>query len=79
MIMTYDASVNAMHIRFGGGKVSTTVEIEPFVLVDLDDRGHVLGIEFVNASDLWSFLSRHGGTLSAEVLAPLVAAPLTGR
>lgn len=57
-----DADVNALYIRLTDRPVARTVEIEEMVLLDLDNRGEPVGVEFVDADGFVPFVRRHGGT-----------------
>ena len=50
MKATYDREADAMNIRFKSGKVCKTLEISDSILVDVDKKGHVLGIEILSLS-----------------------------
>lgn len=62
-----DTEVNALYIYLRGdipdGGVARTVELGEGVNLDLDAEGRTLGIEFVDAGDLYRFLQDHGGSL----------------
>lgn len=49
--MTYDPEADAAYIRIANGKVAETAEAGPFVY-DMDERGRVLGIEILFASQV---------------------------
>ena len=44
--LEFDQEVNAMFIRFKKGKVAETEPLADNVIVDLDENGEVLGINF---------------------------------
>lgn len=66
MILEFDPDADAIYLRFrdiGSGEVAETVELSPFVNLDLDEAGAPLGVEFVRADDLVPFLRRHADRL----------------
>lgn len=50
MKITYDKLADAMYIYFSTGKVFKTVEMEDSVIVDLDKKGNLVGIEVLGIS-----------------------------
>lgn len=54
MKATYDKEADAMYIRVKRGKVHKTREISDAIIVDVDKRGHVLGIEVLFVSSQMS-------------------------
>ena len=51
MKIEYSADVDALYVYFQEVEVAKSVEPDDGVLVDLDDRGEVVGIEFLDASE----------------------------
>lgn len=51
MKITYDAKADALYIKFQEGKVGKTKKIEEGILIDLDQEGHIYGIEIVGVSE----------------------------
>jgi uncharacterized protein YuzE len=51
MILTYDKEVDALYIQLRNVKPSHGVDIEEGVTVDLDDNGHIVGIEILDAAE----------------------------
>ncbi len=64
MKITYDKVANAAYMTLRKGRVAKTVEMSDSVIIDLDGKGRMLGIEMLNAS---SQLPREG--LDKNVLA----------
>lgn len=54
MKINYDKSVDALYIELGRGKVSKTIEKKDGLLVDLDKKGGILGIEVLDYSKIAS-------------------------
>lgn len=50
----YDPEANALYVRFSEDKVDRTEELRPGVIVDFDSRGHIVGIEMLDAKRLLS-------------------------
>ncbi|HEV8666952.1 MAG TPA: DUF2283 domain-containing protein [Candidatus Paceibacterota bacterium] len=50
MKATYDKVADAMYFRFKTGKISRTQKLEDKLIVDLDKKGNILGLEILDAS-----------------------------
>lgn len=50
---TYDVDADALYIELDNRAVARTVQIDSGTLVDLDDAGHVLGIEVIHPQRRW--------------------------
>ena len=50
MNITYDAVADAMYMRVGSGKIAKTLKMQNRLIVDIDDKNNVLGIEILEAS-----------------------------
>ncbi len=50
MKITYDPEGDALYIELRRGKPADSTDVEEGVTVDLDEDGHVLGIEVLDAS-----------------------------
>ena len=51
MNINYDKDADCLYIQFQQGKVHHTNKIEDGILVDLDEKGKIYGIEIVGASE----------------------------
>ena len=51
MKITYDKIANAAYMTLRAGKVAKTVEMSGNVIVDLDKKGNLLGIEMLDAAN----------------------------
>jgi uncharacterized protein YuzE len=51
MRITYDSEADAMYIEIRAGKGHVGEELEPGVVIDLDEAGHVLGMEILDARE----------------------------
>jgi uncharacterized protein YuzE len=51
MKITYDKIANAAYMTLRKGKVAKTVEMADDVIIDLDKKGNLLGIELLDASN----------------------------
>jgi uncharacterized protein YuzE len=49
MKTTYDNEANALYVRFSDEKVERTEELRPGLILDFDNRGHIIGIEMLDA------------------------------
>ena len=49
--MTYDPETDAAFIRFGAAKVIESEEVSPSIVLDYDADGHIVGMEFLKASE----------------------------
>jgi len=54
MRFEYDEKRDLLYIRFGkpGTKVFKTFTVTPGVYVDVDEKGNLLGIEIIDASEI---------------------------
>ena len=50
MKATYDKVADAMYFRFKTGKVARTKGLDDKLIVDLDRKGNILGLEILDAS-----------------------------
>ena len=50
MEITYDKEADAMYIEFRKGEFAKNKKIDDFTIIDLDKKGKILGIEFLDAS-----------------------------
>ena len=48
--ITYDPEVDVLYVQLADGKVSRTVSLDDFRLIDYSKDGRVIGIEFIDAS-----------------------------
>lgn len=46
----YDKSADAVYIKLKSGKVAKTLRLENQLIVDLDKKSNILGLEILNAS-----------------------------
>ena len=51
MKIEYSKNVDALYIRFKEAKIADSTDIEEGVTVDLDENGHIVGIEILDASE----------------------------
>jgi uncharacterized protein YuzE len=61
-----DTEVNALYIYFREilpGGVARTIELEEGINLDVDAEDRILGMEFVEAGDFYTYLEAHGGAL----------------
>ena len=48
LIVSYDPEARAVYVRVKSGRVSKTKKQAPGVFVDLDSKGNLLGVEFLD-------------------------------
>lgn len=51
MKIEYSKGVDALYIRLREAKVVDSRDIEEGVTIDLDEKGHIVGIEILDASE----------------------------
>jgi uncharacterized protein YuzE len=51
MKIEYSKSVDALYIMLREAPIGDSIDIEEGVTVDLDEQGHILGIEILDASE----------------------------
>jgi uncharacterized protein YuzE len=50
MRITYDKIADALYIYFRKGKVKKTIKANKWILIDLDKKGNILGLEILSVS-----------------------------
>lgn len=50
MNISYDRVADAMYLKVGSGKVAKTLKMQDRLIVDIDSKNNVLGIEILEAS-----------------------------
>ena len=51
MKIEYIKSIDALYIKLREAEVCDSMDIEEGVTVDLDDKGHIVGLEVLDASE----------------------------
>ena len=51
MNIEYSKDIDSLYIRLRDAKVSDSRDIEEGVTVDLDEKGHIVGMEILDASE----------------------------
>ncbi len=51
MKIEYSKSIDALYIRLREAKITDSIDIEEGVTADLDDNGHIVGLEILDASE----------------------------
>lgn len=51
MKIEYSKNVDALYIKIREAKVVDSMDIEEGVTIDLDEKGHIVGIEILDASE----------------------------
>ncbi len=49
MKTTYDHDANALYVQFSSEAIERTEELRPGIILDFDKRGHIVGIEMLDA------------------------------
>lgn len=60
MNINYDKVADAVYMTLRKGKVSKTVEMEDRLIVDVDKKGNILGIELLDAGNQLQKNMRNG-------------------
>ena len=63
MKITYDREVDALYIQLTATKPARGMDIEEGVTIDLDAKGHLVGIEILDASERLGKEQLHSVTL----------------
>ncbi len=50
MEISYDKQADAMYIEFRKGEFAQNKKIDDFTIIDLDEKGNILGIELLDVS-----------------------------
>ncbi len=45
----YDKIADALYVKFKQGKIAKTLRLENHLIVDLDNKSNILGVELLNA------------------------------
>ena len=51
MRIEYDAEADAFYVQFKDVRPDDNVDVEEGVTVDLDDEGHIVGLEILDAAE----------------------------
>ena len=51
MRIEYDAEADALYVQFKDVRPDDNVDVEEGVTVDLDDKGHIVGLEILDAAE----------------------------
>ena len=52
MKIEYSKNIDALYIRLREAEIDDSLDIEEGVTVDLDEKGHIVGIEILDASEI---------------------------
>lgn len=69
MKITYDKKVDAMYLTLARGKVRKTIPVNSRVIVDVGEKGKILGVELLFVSEKMSKEDMY-----SDLVRPLVAA-----
>ncbi len=73
MEISYDPVTDALYLRLSNGKVVDSVEVEEGVIVDYDEKGHVIGVEILGVKKRRLDLNKV--VFEPEKVLPLVITP----
>lgn len=51
MKIEYSKDIDALYIKLREGKITDSIDIEEGVTVDIDEKGHIVGLEILDASE----------------------------
>lgn len=51
MKIEYSKDVDALYIKLREAKITDSMDIEEGVTVDIDEKGHIVGLEILDASE----------------------------
>jgi uncharacterized protein YuzE len=51
MRIEYSKNVDALYIRLRNAEIADSIDIEEGVTADLDEQGHIVGLEILDASE----------------------------
>jgi len=51
MKIEYSKNIDALYIKLREAKITDSVDIEEGVTVDIDEKGHIVGMEILDASE----------------------------
>jgi uncharacterized protein YuzE len=51
MKIEYSKGVDALYIRLREARITDSIDIEEGVTVDIDEKGHIVGLEILDASE----------------------------
>lgn len=51
MKIEYSKNVDALYIRLREARITDSIDIEEGVTVDIDENGHIVGLEILDASE----------------------------
>ena len=74
MIITYDQKADALYIQLRDVKPSHGVDFEEGVTIDVDEQGHIVGLELLDASERLGKEQLHSFTLKDLAFEPSLTA-----
>lgn len=51
MKIEYSKNIDALYIRLREARITDSIDIEEGVTVDVDEQGHIVGLEILDASE----------------------------
>ncbi len=74
MQITYDPLADALYLRLRDGEIDDTLQITPYILVDVDSKGQPLGFEILFAKRILGQLDLTNLRVNITPMAEAVAA-----
>jgi len=50
IVIQYDQKADALYIKFGGGRIVDSLEVNDGIIIDFGEDGSIIGIEIINFS-----------------------------
>ncbi|MDP3772522.1 MAG: DUF2283 domain-containing protein [bacterium] len=69
MKITYDKEADALYLGTARGKVKKTVPVNSRVIVDIGEKGKVVGVELLFVSEKMPKKSLHSDLVKSQVMA----------
>lgn len=73
MKITYDREVDALYIQLRDVKASHSVDFEEGVTIDVDEKGHIVGLELLDARERLGKKQLHSVTLKDLAFEPYLS------
>ena len=51
MKIEYSKDVDALYIKIRDAKIADSMDVEKGVTIDIDEKGHIVGVEILDASE----------------------------
>lgn len=68
MKITYDKDADAMYLNIARGKVKKTIPINSRVIIDMGEKGKIVGVELLFVSEKMSKKSLHSDLVKMPII-----------